>query len=221
MERVLIVDDELEVGKALKRLLRRQYQVELSTDPVEALALVSAFQPDVVLSDYRMPGMNGAEFLARVRQVSPLSLRIIISAFADLDAVLASVNEGEVCHFLKKPWDDVQLLALLERMLGSRALLATLFQPFLAEVPGGQARASQSASALTVKVGLTGQPFPAEQAMSIVSRFASTLEAEAVKVVGGLLERHHGRITFAAEVGGDQQLTIELPVAQEKKEPPG
>lgn len=212
MERVLVVDDELEVGKALRRLLRRDYEVQVCTDPHEALALVPGFQPDVVLSDFRMPGMNGAELLARVRQLSPLSLRIVISAFADLNAVLTSVNEGEVCHFVKKPWDDAQLLALLERMLASRAMLAMLYQPFRAEAPGRDTTACQTDSALTVKVGLSGQPFPAEQAVNIVSRFASTLEAEAVKLVGGLLERRHGRITFAAEVGGDQHLTIELPV---------
>ena len=72
--------------------------------------------------------MNGAELLGAVKRRLPLSLRLMLSGFADLDSVLASVNEGEICRFIKKPWNDKELLDLLQ------GLLAT----FTAEVGGDQ-----------------------------------------------------------------------------------
>src|ERR1700719_1768734 len=104
MPKILVVDDEPAVLNALRRLLRRAgFEVETAGTGAEALARLDGFAPDIVLSDFRMPGMNGAELLAQVKQRQPLALRLIISGYADLDSVMTSVNEGEICRFISKP----------------------------------------------------------------------------------------------------------------------
>lgn len=210
MERVLVVDDEPEITKALRRLLKTTYEVETATSPEEALAKLATFQPDVVISDFRMPGMTGAELLAEVKRRLPLTLRLILSGFADLDSVLDSVNQGEVCRFLNKPWDSDELLALLARLLNDRRVLTQLYQPFHQAI-GLVSEAHQRESGLRVETRVIG-PFDAEQAAALLRKIVGALGDGELSLVGGLLERHAGRISFIAEVGGEQRLTLEVPL---------
>jgi two-component system response regulator VicR len=213
MHRILIVDDELEVAKALRRLLRKEYEIEIAANGEEALAKLDAFRPDVVLSDFRMPGMSGAELLSAVKARMPLSLRLILSGYADLDSVLASVNEGEICRFLRKPWDDAELKATLHRLLQTRELLSQLHSPF-AQAAAIQTDSRQDDAKIALNARLTGTTFTAAQAVDVISKFAGAIESAQFQVVGGLLERHGGRICFTAQVGGgEQKLTLELPIA--------
>jgi len=108
--KILIVDDETGVLHALKRLFRGQnFQVELSDNAVEALDLVKVFQPDVILSDMRMPQMSGDEFLIKVRAVYPDIPCIVLSAFAEVVDILNVVNEANVYAYVSKPWDEDDL----------------------------------------------------------------------------------------------------------------
>jgi DNA-binding NtrC family response regulator len=108
---ILLVDDDDGVLRAITRLLRRSgYQVKPFIDAAAALQSCDKHRYDVVISDYRMPGMNGVEFLNALRDVHPLIVRIILSGEADRDAVLASINESAVYRFLTKPWDDAVLI---------------------------------------------------------------------------------------------------------------
>ncbi|MHB1845111.1 MAG: response regulator [Deltaproteobacteria bacterium] len=118
MAKVLVVDDEPQVARALYRLLRREgFEAMLAFGPAEALERLAAFEPDVVLSDYRMPGMTGAELLAQVRLLRPTAVRIILSGQADVTAISASLKEGDIARFLSKPWDDAALVRLLRELL--------------------------------------------------------------------------------------------------------
>ncbi len=103
--RILLVDDEERVTSGLRRNLRRRFEIETCNDPAEALDLVaSQAEPfSVVVSDYQMPGINGIDFLARVRTLAPETVRIMLTGQADLDASMRAVNEGEVFRFLTKP----------------------------------------------------------------------------------------------------------------------
>jgi len=104
---ILLIDDDDRVLRAIARLLRRSgYQVRPFVDAAAAFQSCGKHQYDVVISDYRMPGMNGIEFLNALRDAHPLIVRIILSGEADRDAVLASINESAVYRFLTKPWDD-------------------------------------------------------------------------------------------------------------------
>jgi DNA-binding NtrC family response regulator len=118
VERILIVDDEVQVCRSLLRLLRREgFEVEAAEGGPQALLLLDTFRPDVVLSDFRMPRMNGAELLIEVRRRFPRTLRIILSGYSDLASVMASVKDGELCRFITKPWDNDTLAAAIRSML--------------------------------------------------------------------------------------------------------
>ena len=107
---LLLVDDELNIISALQRLLRRDGYTILSCDsPEKALTILSNQPVDVILSDQRMPGMSGVEFLRQVKQTHPDTVRIVLSGYTDLQFITDAINEGAIYKFLTKPWDDKQL----------------------------------------------------------------------------------------------------------------
>lgn len=102
--RILLVDDEPNVLSALARQLHPLYQVSLTPSPEEGLLLLEREGPfAVVLSDMRMPKMDGATFLKHVRERSPDTIRLLLTGHADLESAIAAVNEGQVFRFLTKP----------------------------------------------------------------------------------------------------------------------
>jgi len=115
--KILLVDDEENVRNALKRVLRREgYDVLTAGSGAEGLDVIQKFKPDVVISDFLMPEMNGIEFLKKTREMLPEMVRIILTAHADLQMALQSINEAGVYRLLTKPWDDVELKILLHQI---------------------------------------------------------------------------------------------------------
>ncbi len=112
---LLLVDDELSVLRSLQRLFRPAgYRILTALSGSEALALMAQQSVHVVLSDFRMPRMTGDKLLREVRQLYPGTVRVILSGFAELNAVMAALNDGVVYKFLVKPWDNAELLAHME-----------------------------------------------------------------------------------------------------------
>jgi len=108
---ILLVDDEPNVLSALKRQLRSDFDVYTETDPEMALIELGQRKPfAVVVSDYRMPQMNGIEFLKRVKEICPETTRMILTGYADLENAISAVNDGHVFRFLTKPCDSVVLI---------------------------------------------------------------------------------------------------------------
>lgn len=107
--KVLCVDDEPNILRALSWLLRKDFQVLTATTAEEGLELVRTGDFDVVISDQRMPEMSGVDFLNQVKTISPRSMRILLTGYSDMQAILKSVNESEVFRFITKPWDVVEL----------------------------------------------------------------------------------------------------------------
>lgn len=104
---LLLVDDEPGVCSALSRMLRRDgYRILTAASGSEGLDLLAINAVQVIISDQRMPGMSGTEFLNTVKQLYPDTVRIILSGYTDLEVVTESVNRGAVFKFLTKPWDD-------------------------------------------------------------------------------------------------------------------
>jgi PAS domain S-box-containing protein len=113
-ERVLLVDDEPQILTALEDLLGDDYTIFKSSNPESALSLVEQNRDiAVVITDQRMPRMNGDEFLRKIGEHS-LAVRIMVSGFADLPAVLRAVNEGKVYAYVTKPWDEGDLLSKVQ-----------------------------------------------------------------------------------------------------------
>jgi class 3 adenylate cyclase len=106
---VLIVDDEVRVLDSLEALLAMDYRVLRAERPEEALGLLAHEEVALVISDQRMPGMTGTELLARCREVSPETVRVLLTAFTDADALMESINAANIYHFILKPWDPTEL----------------------------------------------------------------------------------------------------------------
>jgi len=104
--RVLFVDDEERILNALRTLFRSQYHVFTAENGALALEFVKRFGIHVVVSDQRMPNMTGVELLRQVKDLSPNSVRMLLTGYSDLAAIVGSINEGEVFRFVKKPWDN-------------------------------------------------------------------------------------------------------------------
>jgi len=107
--RVLFIDDEERILSALKSLFRDRYHVFTTTDCHKALDFVSKYDMHVIVSDQRMPEMLGVEFLRRSREISPNTVRILLTGYSDLAAIVGSMNDGEVYRFISKPWDNTEL----------------------------------------------------------------------------------------------------------------
>ena len=129
MYRVLLVDDEPNILSALRRSLAaidaRQLDgealhFETFTSPEAAIKRSDEADFDLVISDYRMPSMSGVEFLARVMELQPSVPRMIISGYADREAIIAAVNEVHLTRFVEKPWDDDALRQAVVSILGGR-----------------------------------------------------------------------------------------------------
>lgn len=108
MERVLLlVDDEDNIVRALVRLLRREgYKILTANGGAEGLEILKENEVGVILSDQRMPEMNGTEFLSKVKVLYPDTVRIVLSGYTDLNSVTDAINHGAIYKFLTKPWDD-------------------------------------------------------------------------------------------------------------------
>lgn len=131
MHRIMLVDDEENILNALRRLLivplaagGEKPVVETFVSPRKALDRAGegvAF--DAVISDYRMPEMNGVDFLNAFQAIQPNAARLILSGYADFDALLGAINQARIYRFIAKPWHDSDLRAAVEQALAHHGLL--------------------------------------------------------------------------------------------------
>lgn len=137
--RILLVDDEINVLSALKRsLFDEALEIVTATSAEDALDIMKGQRFKVVISDERMIGMQGAEFLAQVRATYPDTIRIMLTGHATLEAAMNAVNQGEIYRFFSKPWNDHDLMFAIRSAIEkfdleaeNRRLLATVKQQSL------------------------------------------------------------------------------------------
>lgn len=110
---LLIIDDEVDITKALVRQFRRKYNVFASTDATDALKIMENEKIQVVLSDQRMPGMTGVDFFERIKDKYPDALKLILTGYSDIEAVIGAINEGQVFRYVKKPWNPDELDSII------------------------------------------------------------------------------------------------------------
>jgi diguanylate cyclase (GGDEF)-like protein len=107
---LLLVDDEPSIVAALQRLLRRDgYRILTATSAAEGLQLLALHEVQVIVADQRMPEMSGTEFLSRVKEMHPDTIRIVLTGYTDLQSVTDAVNRGAIYKFLTKPWEGDRL----------------------------------------------------------------------------------------------------------------
>ena len=120
---VLLVDDEESILNSLRRLLRGQpYDVVLATSGAQALEIMATRPIDLVMSDARMPGMDGATLLAEVHRLYPATSRILLTGYADLTTIIKAINDGQIHRYIGKPWNDEELQLVLQQTLEHQRL---------------------------------------------------------------------------------------------------
>jgi response regulator RpfG family c-di-GMP phosphodiesterase len=188
-QRVLFVDDEPNVLEGIQRTLRKQVELQTASSGAEALRLIKENGPfAVVISDMRMPAMNGAQFLAKVREQQPDTVRMILSGHADLEATIAAVNEGHIYRFLTKPCPTDRLLAAVEDGLNQHRLL-TAERVLLEQTLSG---------AVKMLIEILGMVSPA------ASSRAARLQRYTIELSGGLGLASHwewGLAAFVSQIG--------------------
>ncbi|MHC8365477.1 HD domain-containing phosphohydrolase [Pseudomonas sp. ZT5P21] len=116
--KVLLVDDEESILNSLRRLLRGQpYEVLLATSGAQALEIMARQPVDLVMSDARMPNMDGATLLAHIHHRYPDTVRIMLTGYADPSAIIKAINDGQIHRYISKPWHDEEMLLTLRQSL--------------------------------------------------------------------------------------------------------
>ncbi|MHB1291894.1 MAG: response regulator [Sulfuricella sp.] len=133
MYRIMLVDDEQNILNALRRLFvspsfqdmeNSKFQMETFTSPSQALLRAEdGVVFDLVISDYRMPEMDGVAFLKAFKRIQPNAERLILSGYADLEALVGAINEAQIFRFISKPWRDYELKSAVAQALAHRDLL--------------------------------------------------------------------------------------------------
>ena len=106
---LLVIDDEVEITKSIFRQFRRKYKVHTATNGNDALDIMEKEPIQVVLSDQRMPGMTGVDFFGKIKNKYPDALKMILTGYSDIEAVVGAINDGQVFRYLTKPWSPVEL----------------------------------------------------------------------------------------------------------------
>lgn len=111
---VLFVDDEKHILLALRALFRQQYHVFIAQSGDDALDIVRREHIHAIISDQRMPQMQGHELLAQVKQISPSTMRLLLTGYSDMAAIVNSINDGEIFRFIHKPWDNTEIRTIVD-----------------------------------------------------------------------------------------------------------
>ncbi|MDO8331658.1 MAG: response regulator [Fluviicoccus sp.] len=116
--KVLLVDDEERILRTLGMLLKMQYQVFTTTDGHEALRILEREKIHLIISDQRMPVITGTQLLRQAKKISPNTMRILLTGYADVDAAMDAVNEGEIFRYINKPWGPKELRDTIAEAVG-------------------------------------------------------------------------------------------------------
>jgi response regulator RpfG family c-di-GMP phosphodiesterase len=117
MYRLLVVDDEPHILNALRREMHGEYEIEAFTAPQEALRQAETAHFDLAIADYKMPRMNGIQFLKRFGRMQPDAMRLVLSGAMDIDALMRAINETHIFRFVAKPWDADELRGYVRQAL--------------------------------------------------------------------------------------------------------
>ena len=225
--RLLLVDDEERILTALKSLFRQRYHVFTTTDGNKALDFMGKYHVHVIISDQRMPIMPGVELLRRSHEISPTSVRILLTGYSDLAAIVGSINDGEVYRFISKPWDNTDLQTIVAEAATIGLQLADTKTPATAlprKMDAGVLVIDRDEEIFRVARELVGGLCPVIYAADADAALA-VMQAREIGVVITDVEAGHGQLTdmlkllkrenpqiltIVATSASDSELVIEL-----------
>jgi DNA-binding NtrC family response regulator len=125
---VVLVDDEEIILTSIRTLLMLEtdYVVESFTNPHDAVRYLETSTADVVVSDYLMPGLTGIQLLAKAKELQPETTRVLLTGHADKASAIEAINQVSLFHYLEKPWDNAQLLLVIQQAVERAGLLRAL-----------------------------------------------------------------------------------------------
>lgn len=189
MPKVLFVDDEQRVLNSMRIMFRRRFDLFLATDGATALEVVRRHPIDVVVADHRMPHMTGVEVLAAVKTLSPQTVRILLTGYADLDAIEGSINEGEVFRFLTKPCAPAELRQAVD-------LAVQASRSAVAPTRAGSSEEPNDPQEQVAEGILSAKPAPsAEGESSVVDDFTRTMTEQELAATDVIDPRLRAEIT--------------------------
>lgn len=216
LPRVLCVDDEPRILTSLERLLRRHFDVTVAGSGDSALAFLAASDPfAVIMSDMKMPGMDGITFLDQARRAAPDSVRILLTGNADVDAAVRAVNDGQLFRFLCKPSSDTDLVTALSAgvdqhrlIVAERELLEETLQGSIGALLGvlslanplAFARATRIKELVSAMVAATRPPDPWQiEVAAMLSQIGAVTLPDPVAA----------RLNGGGELSGDEQAMVD------------
>lgn len=225
---VLIVDDEELVLKSLQRVFRKEgYNMYFASSGEKALEIMEAVPVDLILSDQKMPGMKGTELLKIVKEKWPNTIRVIISGYADFDAVLSAINEGEVYKFITKPWEDNSLRALVRRALEQGRVLKVfnkLVERLKSVTPVRDVKSIyfQDHGKFVAEIEDHNKGLSEKDITSLLTcifDFFHLADSNGdIELLSSTLIKHTGRLSLTTEVGEGTKLTIDIPIDSSGKD---
>lgn len=141
--RILLVEDEPDVRSTLKELLETELEgvtVATASNGMDALRMLATLRPDIILSDYRMPGMDGLAFLEASRASVPDAPKILMTAFPDMELALKAINDAHIENFIQKPFDPQVMIQKLDRILAMQTARRTQEQALAKSIAELRAR---------------------------------------------------------------------------------
>lgn len=183
--RVLFVDDEPRVLTTMRMLFRNTYELFFAESGSKALEVLRLQAMDVIVSDQRMPGMTGIELLRESRELNPHAMRILLTGYSDLNAIIGSINEGEIFRFVNKPWANEELSQTVA--LAAASARAAL-QAANTSAPSSMAAALSLAQRPSILV-MDDDPGTARQVQAILGQGCQVLAAGSLEHAVALLER--------------------------------
>ncbi len=196
---LLLVDDEASILTALQRLFRKEgYRIFTAESGPAGLAILEKEKVDVVVSDMRMPGMDGAQFLEQVFSRWPATKRILLTGYSDASATVAAINQGKIWRYVSKPWNDDEILVTVGQALAHRQLLeenarlTRLTQQQNEELKELNANLEQKVAERTAELAAANQQLR-QGFLNTVQLFSNLIE-----IRGGKLAGHSRRVADLA-----------------------
>ena len=180
---IMIVDDEPMITTTLATLVRimMKQEVAVFNDPREALQAVALGKGgiDLIVSDFLMPGMNGVEFLKKARELAPEAITVMLTGYADKENAIRSINEVGLYHYVEKPWDNTQLVTILNNGLEKKAMAEQLARR-MAELQQANGELERSRQAIERLYSMVRAEYDSEleQTKGVLVALANTIEAK-------------------------------------------
>jgi response regulator RpfG family c-di-GMP phosphodiesterase len=227
---IMIVDDERLVLNSLCRVLKvfKQYDIIPVNSAREAFAILNARKVDLLISDQRMPDMQGVELLKRVYREHPDTIRILLSGYSDFDGLAGAVNDCEIYKFVSKPWDNRELINTIYFALRQKDLVELISEAVnkVLRKAGGSDVAKittiNEPERILVRTETQGRMFSGDELSDILDVFMTYLSDRdnlkgdriAIDHIGGVIEKTQGKVLFTVNMKEGMSLAFEFLTAE-------